>query len=350
MVLIRRTSSPFIAVDMGQSPMGTAAARAPLKDVRSPYQRFSDQLAGLARNVGTALSLPARPALVLELNNRIVRFSDPETFEFSLTPRTEFPVARISRLINWPAEDLERMAAKIRRVEQRFAEVIAASVERPQIVGALLRRLSPKLFSQDHGWRDLVAALNRCGSDYDVYKKIALVKYTQYLRSRQDVLRSFYFERTGTAPSAPESPNPNIDTDERRVMESRDTGLFEPDALSEAPARDEYSALPRGETVCLRFNDSTEMPIRLSSHCFKLKAGKRFQLIDEYGTSYPIRPGKNVVGRHTDCDVVVEPFYRGVSRRHVIVEPVSETVALVTDLSSHGTYVPGNNFRTANSS
>jgi hypothetical protein len=38
--------------------------------------------------------------------------------------------------------------------------------------------------------------------------------------------------------------------------------------------------------------------------------------------------------------VVLDPVYRGVSRKHLIIEPVSETVALVTDISSHGTYVP----------
>lgn len=346
MILIRGKHAPSVAVDVGQSPMGSA----PLSGIQARYQRLGHQLAGLARNVGHALSLPTRPALVLEMDNRVVRFNDPETFEFSLIPRTEFPVARIARLVHWPAEDLERMAAKIRRVEQRFAEVIAASVERPQIVGALLRRLSPKLFSQDHGWRELVAALNRCGSDFDVYKKIALVKYTQYLRSRQEVLRSFYFERTGSAPASPDVADGNADTDERRLMELRDTGLFEPGPAGGTLTREEFSALPRGETVCLRFNGSPEMPIRFSSHCFKLKSGKSFQLIDEYGTSYLIRSGKNLIGRHTDCDVVVEPFYRGVSRRHLIVEPVSETVALVTDLSSHGTYVPSANFRTANSS
>ncbi|HSS66196.1 MAG TPA: FHA domain-containing protein, partial [Gammaproteobacteria bacterium] len=128
-----------------------------------------------------------------------------------------------------------------------------------------------------------------------------------------------------------------------------DTDLFEPSAEAKQPEDDGLDALPRGETVCLRFTQCTEMPIRLSTHSFKLVAGTNFYLKDEHGSTFPIRRGKNVVGRHPDCDVVIQPFYSGVSRKHLIIEQVSNTVALVTDLSSHGTYVSKQSFRTANS-
>lgn len=338
MILIRNKYVPCVAVDAGQSPMGGHPPEA-FKGIRSHYARLGNSLAGLARSLSGALSRSAPPALVLEINRRVVRFNDPVTFEFSLKPRTEFPAERVARVIEWPTEDLERMAAKIRTVEQRFAESIAASVERPQIIGALLRSLSLKLFSKDHGWREIIAELNRCDSEYDVYKKIALVKYTQYLRSRQKILRDLYFERRSAAPL--ESPNPPV-TREAVHDGSRgplDTDLFESSSLEEKSDADAFNPLPRGETVCLRFDDRIQIPIRLSSHNFTLVAGTNFYLIDEHGSSFPIRQGKNLVGRHPDCDVVIQPFYCGVSRKHLIIEKVSDSVAMLTDLSSHGTYV-----------
>ncbi|MDH3314347.1 MAG: FHA domain-containing protein [Gammaproteobacteria bacterium] len=345
MILIRNKYAPGVAVDAGRSPMG-GHPPATFKGIRTHYARLGNSLAGLARSLSGALSRSAPPALVLEINRRIVRFNDPVTFEFSLKPRTEFPAERVASLIDWPAEDIERMAAKIRTVEQRFAETIAASVERPQIIGALLRSLSLKLFSKDHGWREIIAELNRCDSEYDVYKKIALVKYTQYLRSRQKILRDLYFERRSAAPL--ESINPSA-TREAVHDGSRgplDTDLFESSVNKHEEKSDAeaFNPLPRGETVRLRFDDRIEIPIRLSSHSFTLVAGTNFYLMDEHGSSFPIRQGKNLVGRHPDCDVVIQSFYCGVSRKHLIIEKVSDSVALLTDLSSHGTYVSKQGF------
>ena len=92
------------------------------------------------------------------------------------------------------------------------------------------------------------------------------------------------------------------------------------------------------------FTDSPETTVRLSSHIFTLVSGKHFYLTDEQGGNYLIRPGKNIIGRQAGCDVVIDPVYRGVSRKHLIIEPVSESFALVTDISSHGTYVPSQVF------
>jgi hypothetical protein len=338
MILIRTKHAPSIAVDAGRSPMGGQPPVA-FKGIRSRYARLGSSLAGLARSMTTVLGRTSQPALVLEIDRRIVRFSDPVTFEFSLKPRTDFPLQRAARLGDWPAEDLERMAAKIRTVEQRFAEAIAASIERPEIIGALLRGLNLTLFSKDHGWREIIAALNRCGSEFDVYKKIALVKYTQYLRARQKILRDLYFERRGAESMDSSTRESKVNTDVDNFQAPHDTDLFESSVKVEQREDDGFGALPRGETVCLKFKGSMEMVIRLSSHSFTLVAGTNFVLKDEHGSTFPIRRGKNLVGRHPDCDVVIQPFYSGVSRKHLIIEQVSETAALLTDLSSHGTYV-----------
>jgi hypothetical protein len=336
---MRRKPSPSIALDVGQSPMGAAPVGGGLREIGSVYERFTDGLNGLARTLRSAVRRHRYPPLILELERGAVRFDDPETFKFGLIPRTEFPAMRVAKLIDWPAEELERVATNIRQVEKRFAEAVAESVERPRIIGALLKRLDVKLFSKDHGWRDIISALNHCGSQYDEYKKIALVKYTQYLRARQQILRSLYFEKRGVASDTPIVQR-KASNDDTRFAAMRDTGIFESTLMAPDRIEQTFNALPRGETICLRFTDSPETTVRLSSHIFKLVSGKHFYLTDKEGATYLIRPGKNVVGRQAGCDVVIDPVYRGVSRKHLIIEPVSETVALVTDISSHGTYVP----------
>ncbi len=336
---MRRKLSPSVALDMGQSPMGGAPVDTGFREIRSAYQQFADGLSDLARIVRSSLRRHRQPPLVLELDRGAVHFDDPETFKFSLIPRTEFPAMRVARLVDWPAEELERVATNIRQVEKRFAEAVAETVERPRIIGALLKRLDLKLFSKDHGWRDIISALNHCGPQYDEYKRIALVKYTQYLRARQQILRSLYLEKRGVTSDTPIVQR-KASEDDTRLAAMRETGIFESTLMPPDRVERTFDALPRGETICLRFTDSPETTVRLSSHVFKLVSGKHFYLTDEQGGNYLIRPGKNIIGRQAGCDVVIDPVYRGVSRKHLIIEPVSESFALVTDISSHGTYVP----------
>lgn len=338
--LIRTKLPRHSAVDVGHSPMGTATLDHGIGRLVGRCAPLMRRLRAGATRLGHAARRPGQPPLVLELDQRVVRFDDPETFEFTLAPRTQFPATRVARLIDWPAEELKRVAMKIREVEKRFAEAVAASVERPQVIGVLLKKLDLKLFTQDHGWRDIIAALNRYDSGYDAYKKIALVKYTQYLRARQQILRSLYLEKRGAISGPAAEVARKGGEDDTRMAGSRDTGIFESTMYDEARPSRKFAPLPRGETICLRFSDSPEMTLRLSAHSFKLVAGKHFYLVDDQGASYLVRPGKNLVGRQAGCDVVIDSVYRGVSRKHLIIEPVSETVALVTDISSHGTYMP----------
>ena len=81
-------------------------------------------------------------------------------------------------------------------------------------------------------------------------------------------------------------------------------------------------------------------PLRLAGHRFQLVSGRHLYLVDENGADYRLEDGANLLGRHSDCDVVVDPGYRGVSRKHVIIEVLSPTTALMTDLSAHGTSIP----------
>jgi hypothetical protein len=60
---------------------------------------------------------------------------------------------------------------------------------------------------------------------------------------------------------------------------------------------------------------------------------------DSSGVTHLLRSGRNVIGRHSGNEVVIDPAYLAISRKHVIIEPISENAALLTDISSHGTFI-----------
>ena len=274
-------------------------------------------------------------SLELELEDRTVVFRTLEEFEFALASRTEFPVGKVADLMERPPEALRRVAGHIRQVEKRFAQVLAESLDEPALVGELLREVEVKLFSQDHGWRGIIEALNLLGPEHDDYKRLALIKYMQYLGSRQEVLRSIYADKVQGG-----EPLPEADLAKLRAAHRQDTAIFDLGERARSRAHDRpFAPLPRGETVCLQSRRGSPVDLKLAGHPFSLQPGHPILLVDEAGTQHPLQPGKNLVGRTPEADVVIGSQWRAVSRRHLILEPVGEDRVLATDLSAHGTYV-----------
>ncbi len=282
---------------------------------------------------------PARraPALELDLPDRTLRFRGITEFEFALSSKTEYPVGRVAELLPRSPADLRKVATHIRQVEKRFAEVLTDSMHEPGLVSELMREVGIKLFSKDHGWRDLIEGLNQCGPAYDEYKRLALVKYMQYLGSRQDVLRSIYLDkiRDGARTALAEVvPAPAWSTHETELFDASSVGGAVGDAVD---TWDCYRALERGETVIVHIPPGEAVELRLSVHPFRLYGGQSHYLVDENGAEHLLRPGKNMVGRQVDGDVVVDPQLRAVSRRHLIIETIDEETVALTDVSAHGT-------------
>ncbi|RKZ38065.1 MAG: hypothetical protein DRQ37_00220 [Gammaproteobacteria bacterium] len=276
----------------------------------------------------------------LDIENRVITFNSLTDFEFSLASRTEVPAHKIADLIPLSTEELRQEATNIRRVEKEFVSVLSKSLEEPGSIGRLMRELELQYFSQDHQWRSIIGALNRQDEQCDEFKKIALVKYMQYLNSRQDVLKSIYSSKDGDQSATPIEAAADAEPEANAAL--KETVIFDDVTRLDAgaPKGDEKVRLPKGETVTVSLPEGEEMDRSLSRHPFKLLSGRHFYLIDEAGADYLLRPGKNAVGRELDNEVVINAGYRDVSRTHLLIEPVGTDAALLTDLSSHGCFVP----------
>lgn len=293
-------------------------------------------------------SLLNRP-LELEVSGRNLRFDSKVDFEFALASRTEVPAGKISELMRFDASQLTEEASSVRRVERHFVEVLSQSIREPGGIGYLMREMDMKLFSQDHEWRAIMQAISKQPARFNEFKQLALVKYMQYLASRQDVLKGIYaFKVSAGAPVQP--------PDAEGAAEFRETVIFNVSDSLHAPAPvsvpasdgsdpaedtpDELARIPRGEDIPVDVDPGVEMPIVLSRHPVALRLGDTPALLEENGQALPLKPGRNVLGRHPDSDVMLDASYRDVSRTHLIVDVVSETRARLTDLSSHGTFIP----------
>ncbi len=266
--------------------------------------------------------------LRLDIDSRRHTFRSVIDFEFALESRTDFPVEHFSRLIKLGPVELERTARDLRRIERRALDLIERALDEPAGLSADLADMELELFSSDHQWDQIFRGLVTQDRQYDEFKRVALSAYLKYLRARQNIMQSLN-EASVERESGEVSLNPG------------ETAIFDSSmpASSQDPSN-HLEALPRGQSVGIQLDASGQLDFMLSRYPFTLIGGKAFLLIDDTGQRHPLHPGKNYVGRQQGNDVVVDAAHRAVSRRHLIVEPVGESAAVPTDLSSHGTFVP----------
>lgn len=275
--------------------------------------------------------------LRLQIGERTVTFNSVADFEFSLVGRTEVPAAKLTKLMALEPDKLKREAMSIREAETRFAETLSRTVEVPGSVGEIMHDLNLQLFSQDHDWRSIIEALARQGAQYDEYKQVALVKYMQYLGSRQEVLKALYRQKgesAGRAGSATAEP--------ASAALSKATAIFDLNQLPEAqPSKSTMARLPRGEAVDIHLSKGEQLELLLARHRFKIVRGvKEYFVVDDAGASHRLKTGVNTIGRQEGSEVPVDPAHGSVSRRHLIIEVTPDLGMRLTDLSAHGTSVP----------
>lgn len=283
-------------------------------------------------------------ALTLLINDEEITFNTLTEFEFALGGRTNVPASKLADLIMLSPEELKREAKSIKAVERRFVDILSRSIEHPGEIGKLVRELDIQVFSNDYDWRAIFKALNRQDEDYDELRRVAVVKYMQYLRSRQDVIKQTYKVKTREAArhGEPRGKGGDAPVAEESREFLRETNIFDSVAL-DAPvdlSGHDFTRLPKGEAVIVHPPPQADFEFKLSKHLFRFCNREPYSIVDHLGQEHELEASKNIVGRDSVCNIVVGGGLRDVSRMHLIIEPLDDGSIRFTDLSSHGTFLP----------
>jgi hypothetical protein len=271
----------------------------------------------------------------LNIGDQTLRFCSIPDFEFCLTGRTSVPSRKISELVKLSTKKLKNEAVTIKDIEKRFVNILSRSIENPNSINQALRELDPTIFSQDHSWRHIIGALNEGGDDLNPFRRIALVKYMQYLASRQEIIKYLYSEKQSRANDAKAEENEEP-SDKLSGTYILDNTLFEP---VKDEKNGEFERMPKGEVISLLLPTGKNIDIRLSKHRCILSNKNGIEFIDQAGNRHPLNKGRNVIGRDTSSTVKIDSSLRDISRLHLLIENLGDNKLQLTDMSSHGTFM-----------
>lgn len=275
--------------------------------------------------------------LELKVGEQLLKFESVADFDFCLAGRIAVPSKKITDLVKFSTDQLKKEARTIKDIEKRFVNILSQSIDENTSINRAMRELDPLIFSQDHSWREIIAALNSGGEELNELRRIALAKYMQYLSSRQEIIKYLYNEKKKLL----KEPS---DIDAPEGSEFRETLLLDNTVFEESPEetkqKKETERMPKGEAVTVTLAPNEEMDIILSKHKCKIAAKNGIQFTDQAGRTYTLQKGRNVVGRDTVSNIMMEPTLRDISRLHLVIENFGNNSLQLTDLSSHGTYIP----------
>ncbi|HEY4732074.1 MAG TPA: FHA domain-containing protein [Gammaproteobacteria bacterium] len=274
----------------------------------------------------------------LKVGDQILKFSTLADYEFCMSGRTAIPSSKITDLVKFSTEQLKKEARTIKDIEKRFVSILSKSIEDPASINRALRELDPLIFSQDHSWRDIISGLNNGDDALNPYRRIALVKYMQYLSSRQEIIKYLYNEKKQNYKVGADTYSGMSESAEFKETLLLDNTVFEPGA-QDLTKENAFERMPKGEAITIILAPTEEIDILLSKHKCKLAAQNGIQFIDQAGRVYKLNKGRNLIGRDSVSNIMIEPSLRDVSRLHLVIENFGDNTMQLTDLSSHGTYL-----------
>ncbi len=278
----------------------------------------------------------------IEIGKQTLKFNSLADYEFSLSGRTSVPSKKINAMVKLSLDELKKENKTIKKIEKRFVKILADATEDTSSINQALREIDLQIFSQDHNWRMIINALHDGDEELNEFRRVALVKYMQYLSSRQEIIKHLYMEKK-------KYMRASNSLDEREDGELKGTltteNLIRDSAEREKHDDVEMERMPKGENVIITLKLNEEAVIFLSKcKCKLLWSESGMQFIDPSGQAHTLKQGKNMVGRNSNSDIVIDPNIRDVSRVHLIIELDDTNTLYLTDLSSHGTSVPAKYF------
>lgn len=263
------------------------------------------------------LAVLRRQSLAVQVEGVRRVFTAPDEFVAFLRARTQIRDARLQEFAGYDAHALKREARKMLHAHQNVMNVMVSAKETGEPLLVLWRHLDISKVPDDYDWPSILFALGKAPAAAEPYRHEALTLYLEFLEKRREALDKY---RT------PEAEAPDAQAAD--------------DARARATLRD-YVRLPHGRTVEVNLTEDPDVTVFLGANRYHLsrRGGAVAFAVPDDVAPHLLKPGRNTVGRASNCDVRLPDGSRDVSREHLVVEVGTDRSVTVKDMSSRGTYM-----------
>jgi len=269
-----------------------------------------------------------RPLEVV-LDRETHAFRTPQEFAQALAPRVQLPTHVAKLIVQYDGARAWLELEQTRRVLSVFSELVHWSYESGQPAHGAWRELEAVAFADENDWRGILRTLDERRDLDGRYLRAALANYLKYLAERRDLLETVVRRLGEPVPTRPDGARAG-------VRDAQDITGF-----TEVRGDPDYQRLPTRDAVALAAGQDQVVNVYLAHRRLQLVAtDKGWQLRDGDHLRVILREGRFVVGRASDCDVVLRDAPRDVSRHHLVIECLDADRLRLIDMSSHGTYLP----------
>lgn len=275
----------------------------------------------LIHRIGTAFSALLQKPVMFEIDGRRHVFRGSEEFEAVLRKRTDVSPEVLRALGRRSEHELRQELRDVSEMHRRLMNQMLRIMEADGNYLLLWDELDISALPEDHHWQALLFTLGDEEHVPDDFRRVAIVKYLQYLNARREVLDDL----CKAVRSRP---------DMRETMEGEVTIRRLPDVVR----------LPSGEFIRVRLPEGEEVQLLFGRRPVIVRLEpERLQVRDTGGRWHALPPGRYLLGRSRECDVVflsTQAEIADISRRHLQLELDSDGELRLRDISSRGTYVP----------
>jgi len=284
------------------------------------------------------MSMSAIKHLMASLRRRSLRirvgdvseaFASPDEFVEFLSTRLSVPNESMERFVHMDGRALQREARKMLHAYQNVIDIMANSKQTGESLTSLWRRLDISKVPDDHDWPSILFALGAMEHVAEDYQREALSYYVRFLEGRRQAIDSFrdHSKQDGGSESSLTSMPRN--------------GAMKEVPVSPDMALDRYSRLPHCHTVEVDLEEKPDITVFLGTNRYRLTKHGEILTLKESGAvrTYLLKPGRNTVGRSSQCDIHLDSHQGDISRQHLIVEINMGRRVSLMDVSSRGTYM-----------
>lgn len=265
--------------------------------------------------------------------------SQIERFGARLAYLVKVPSVRIGEFLGSSALELEQQLAVIDDISGRLEAIRLALRQDPGQGLEAFNRLDLRIISRDHGWREILSNEELRHADGLPFLEVALEKYIEYLTFRRKLLE-FILQRRAVL-QADSGPRQGALLSTLQDLSKKETSAFDRPARDlNGMASDLYRRLPGRETVRLELGEDAVLTLMLAGHVFAVsRLGEELRIRDENGLTYLLPAGSHSLGRSRRCDVMLDPNFREISRKHLVIEWDGADGLSLLDLSQLGTFI-----------